>query len=141
MGILDTIKSGIQGHFDKKKEDREFEERLRKEATIQKRIIYEEEYKKNALVVAKAKAYKEAAQKSGLQRLRAKDRALRLSERNLEPGTFFDKMRDLTQRNKARTEANLKRTAEMREEANKMRQERSIGSPQTNKPFKQTYYG
>jgi hypothetical protein len=140
MGILDGIKDTLQGHFDKKKEDREFEERLRLEASIQKRQIYEEEYKKNALEVAKAEAYREAANKTGLAKLRAKNRTRRLNENNIEPGTGFAKLREYTQKNKARTAENLKRTAEMRSVGKKLQLDRLNKRPGIiRKPFERSY--
>jgi hypothetical protein len=124
MGIIDTFTSGIKKHFDKKKEQRELEERLRFEAEIQKRQIFQEEFRKNAFEVAKAQAFKEAAQKSGLAKLRAANRASRLNENNIEPGSFFDRLKSLTEKNKLRTTENMKRTAEMRKMGREMEQER-----------------
>jgi len=124
LSIIDTIKSGIQGHFNKNREQKELEERLRFETAIQKRQIYEEEFRKNALEVAKSQAKKEAAERSGLQKLRAVNRSSRLQERNVAPGSFFEKMRDFTQKNKANREQNMKRTEEMRNTAKKMQEDR-----------------
>jgi len=125
MSIFDGLKSAVRGHFDKKKQDREFEERMRLEASIQRRQVFEEDYRKHTLEVAKAQAHKEAAQKSGIAKLRAHTRLRRLNEDSVEPGSAFEKLRDLTQRNKARTEANIKRTTETRAMALKMRQDKT----------------
>ena len=124
MGILDTIKSGIQGHFDKNREQKELEERLRFEANVHKMQIYEEEFRKNALEVARSQAKKEAVERSGLQKLRAVNRSAILQRGNVAPGSFFEKMRDFTQKNKSNREENLKKTEQMREAAKKMREER-----------------
>lgn len=124
MGIIDTIKSGLQGHFDKNREQKELEERLRFEANVHKMQIFEEEFRKNSLEVARAQAKKEAAEKSGLQKLRAVNRSAILQRGNVAPGSFFEKMRDLTQKNKANREENLKRTEAMRGTAKKMREDR-----------------
>lgn len=140
MGVLDSFKATLQGHFDKKKEDREFEDRLRLEAAIQKKQFYEEQYKKDALEVAKAQAYKEAAENTGLSKLRAQNRSRRLNENNITPGSGFDKLRELTQKNKARTAANLKRTAETRAAGKQIQEDRlnRIKSP-IRKPFERNY--
>ncbi len=124
MGVLDSFKATLQEHFDKKKADKEFVERAQLEAEVRARQIYEEDYKKHTLYMAKAQAHKDAAEKSGIAKLRATSRARTLDEGNLPPGSFFDKLRDYTQKNKAKTEANLKRTAEMREAGKKIQQER-----------------
>ncbi len=123
MGILDTIKSGIQDHFDKKKEEREMMERLQREARASQILLFEEQFKKNALEVAKAKAHQDAAKLSGLQKLRATNRASRLTETGGNPGSWFSKLSEHTQKNLAQREENLKRTKEMRETAKKMRED------------------
>lgn len=138
MGVLDSFKATIQEHFDKKKADREFEERMRLETAVRARQIYEEDYKKHTLYMAKAQAHKDAAEKSGIAKLRATSRARTLDEGNLPPGSFFDKLRDYTQKNKARMEVNLKRTAEMRKAGKKIQEERLTGNRQSSlvrKPF------
>ncbi len=123
MGILESIKSGIEGHFEKRKEDQEFMDNLRRESEAQKRLIFEEEFRKNALEVAKAEAKREAAQKSGLQKLRATNRLRRLNEVKESPDSFFGKLSSYTHRNIANREANLKRTEELRETAKKIRED------------------
>jgi hypothetical protein len=135
MGILDSIKSGIKGHFDKRQEEREMMEKLQFEADLQRRQTFEEEFRKNALEVAKAKAKQDAARLSGIQKLRAENRLRRLTQIDAnKPMGFFEKMRTYTQKNMARREANLKRTAEMRETARKMREERKNTAPKR-RPF------
>jgi len=142
MNVLEDIKEGITKHFDKRKQDREMMEKLQKEADLQQAQIFQEEFKRNALEVAKARAKKQAAELSGLQRLRATNRARRLTESGTTPGSFFSKLSEYTQKNIANREANLKRTAEMRgvateerkrqlESQQKQRQTRM----QKNKPF------
>ena len=124
MSILDNIKEGIQGHFDKKKQQKEMMEQLEVEAAIEKQKLFKEKFRENALEVAKAQAYKEAAEKSGLQKLRATNRARRLNEDTVAPGTFFSKLSDYTKKNISQREDNLARTKLMRETAEKMKLER-----------------
>ena len=141
MGIFDSIKNSVQEHFDKKKQDRAFEERIRLETAVQKKQTYEEDYRKHSLEIAKAQAHREAAEKSGMAKLRAQSRSRRLNEDRIEPGSFFEKLRDLTQKNKARTEANLKRTAEMREMGKKIQADRLNHKPLGNRPFVNKPFG
>jgi len=124
MTILESVKAGLKNHFDKKKEKREFEERLRLEAEIERRRIFEEEFKRDAKLVAIAQAKREAAEKSGLQKLRAVNRARNLNTLSETPGSFFEKLSNYTKKNIAKREENLKRTAEMRATAKQMREER-----------------
>ena len=126
MGILDSIQTGISNHFEKKKREREMMEQLQTEAQMQQRIIFQEEYKKNALEVARARAKKDAAKLSGLQKLRAINRARRLTESGQEPGSMFSKLSEYTQKNLARREENIKRTAEMRETAKKIQVDKLV---------------
>ena len=123
MNLLDNIKEGIKNHFDRKKEDREMMEKMEKEINFQKQQIFKEEFKKSALEVARAEAKKEANKKSGLQRLRATNRARNLQRNNIPPGSIFSKLSEYTQKNLANREANIKKTEEMREAARKMREE------------------
>ena len=126
MGFFDTAREKIREHFDKKSEDREKMEELRKEVNLQRQQIFEEQFKKNALEVAKRQAYKDAAEKSGIQKLRAETRLRRLNEQSSapEPGTWREKMRDYTSKNIARREENLQRTEEIRAKAEELKQER-----------------
>lgn len=135
MGIFDSIKNSVQEHFDKKKQDREFEDRMRLETAIQKKQIYEEDYRKHVLEIAKAQAHKEAAEKSGMAKLRANSRLRNLNEDTIAPGSFFEKLSDLTKKNKARTEANLKRTAAMREMGKQIQQDRLNHKPFGNRSY------
>jgi len=124
MSIWDTIKSGFKKHFDKKKEEQEMMDRLRLEARMQQQQIFEEEFRKNAFEVSKAKAKKQAANLSGLQKLRAMNRARNLSDTGQNPGSFLSRLGEYTQKNLAKREENIKRTAELREAAKKMREEK-----------------
>jgi len=122
MGFLGTIQRSFKEYSDKKKEERDMMERLRLESKIQKQQIFEDEFKKNALEVAKSEAKKSAAEKSGLQKLRAMNRARRLTESG-NSGSIFSKLSQYTQKNIAKREENMKRTNELREAGKKMREE------------------
>jgi len=126
MGFFDSAREKIREHFEKGKADREKMEEMQKDITAQRQQIFEEQFKKNSLEVAKAKAYKDAAQKSGIQKLRAENRLRRLNQNSSEPepGTWREKMRDYTAKNIARREENLKITEEMRAKAEEIRNER-----------------
>jgi len=99
-------------------------DRLRLEARMQQQQIFEEEFRKNALEVAKAHAKKQAANLSGLQKLRALNRSKRLTESGQNPSSFLSRLAEYTQKNLAKREENLKRTTELRAVAKKMREEK-----------------
>lgn len=126
MGFFDAARKKIRDHFESNKENRERMEELRRETDRQRQQIFETQFKKNALEVAKAQAYKDAAQKSGIQKLRAETRIRRLNESSSEPqpGTWREKLRDFTAQNIVRRQENLKRTEEIREKAEQLKQER-----------------
>lgn len=135
MGFFDSIKQGIKNHFDKQRERREQLEQLQQQADAEANIVFQEQFKKHSIEIAKAKAYKDAAKKSGIQKLRAINRARRLSETGAPPGSLFAKLSEYTQKNIAKREENLERTKAMREEAEKLRQERmdkKVGERQAN---------
>lgn len=121
--FVNSIQQKIQEKQQKRKEEQEFMRRLQLQAEVERKIAFEEEFKKNARLVAIAKAKKEAAEKSGIQKLRAMERVNRLKQGSSEPGSFFDKLSAYTQRNLAKREENLKRTAEARDVAKKMREQ------------------
>jgi len=124
MSFLETIKSGIKNHFDKQREDRELIEKVRFEAQTERLKIFEEEMRKNSFEVAKAQAKRDAAKLSGLQKLRATNRLRNLNQGEKAPGSFLGKLSEYTQRNIAKREENLKKTAEMRKVAEELRQKR-----------------
>lgn len=123
MGILDSIQASFKRSFDKKRESREMMERLQAEAKASGLVVFKEEFRKNALEVEKAKAKKEAATLSGLRKLRAMNRARRLTEPS---NSFMSKFSGFTQANIARREENIKRTTELREAAKKMREDDKV---------------
>lgn len=113
MSFFDFIKDGVSNHFQKRKEDQELVDRIRKETAIQERQIFEEQMRKDALEVAIGKAKREAAELSGLKKMRAENRLRNLNNPQSREG-FLGRMREYTQRNIARREENLRRTAEIK---------------------------
>lgn len=127
MSIFSSISDGIKNHFDKNRERREMMERLQRDADAQRLITFKEEFGRNAKEVAIVQAKKEAAELSGLRKLRATNRVRNLSHQVPQPGTFFEKMSVWTKKNKARMHENLARTAELRATAEKERREKLEG--------------
>lgn len=137
-GITSGIKSGIRTHFEKRKEQKDFIDKLNFEAQVEQKRVFEEEFRRGAREVAIAKAKKDAANLSGIQKMRAENRLRRLNEHPGSGGTFFDRLREHTQKNLANREENLKRTEMMRgkakEEKEKQMQERKVRNPGMNQP-------
>lgn len=123
MGIFDSISNGIKNHFDKGREQREMMDGLQKEADAQRLMAFREQFASDAKKVAIAQAKRDAAELSGLRKLRAVNRVRNLSHGGPEPGTFFEKLSDFTKKNKARMRENLERTAEIRAIADKDRKD------------------
>lgn len=121
MSFLQNIQGRIKSYFDKQKEDKDLINRLQLEADFQRRQMFEQEYRQNALEVARARAKKDAASMSGLQKLRALNRSRRLNEDSPDKPSFLKNLSQYTQKNLARQEQNMKRTDEIRGEAKKMR--------------------
>lgn len=124
MKLFDTIKGGIANHFDKLKRRREEVEQIQREADLEANEIFRQQFKKDSLEVAKKKAYIDSARLSGIQKLRATNRAMRLGENNQPPTSFLGKVSEYTRKNLAKREQNLERTRKMREEAEKIRQQK-----------------
>lgn len=127
MKFISNVVANLQEKFresqQKKKEEQEFLRRLQLQAEAEKRIIFEEEFKKDARLVALAQAKKEASEKSGLQKLRATDRLRRLQKQSGDDTSFFGRLGAYTRKNLARREENLKLTAERRKIAQEMKEE------------------
>ena len=143
--LLENLKERTQQHFDKKKAEKEEMEMLQREVDFKKKQIFQDEFRKNALEVARAQAKKEAAKASGLQKLRATNRLRRLNETNAEnPGNYLSKFAEYTQKNLAKREENMKRTEAMRSEGKKIKEEsmnKGSINPQIRKPFQPSGFG
>jgi len=122
MPILESLKQGIQEHFEKKKLERENVEKIKKENSIEAQQIFEKEFRENNKKVLIARAKKDAAKLSGLQKFRANERLRNLNKES-NPENFWSKLREHTQKNLANREENLKRTEERRKLAKQMRDE------------------
>lgn len=139
--LLGNLKEKFQESQERKKIEKLEMEKMQREIDFERKRVFQEEFKKNALEVAKAQAKKDAANKSGIQKLRASNRLRRLNEPNAtDPANFFANFSAYTQRNLAKREENMKRTQAMREDAKKMVEEKkgSNTNPQIRKPFSGT---
>jgi len=120
---------------EKKREEREFEEKLRQEQRVHEKIEYEKAFRDSMKKAARIKAQRDAGEKTGLAKLRAIRRVEDMKEPK-EP--IFAKLSEYMQRNIARREANLEKTAKLRAEAEKMKHNKSADvrkSPFENRPF------
>ncbi len=133
MGLLGSISSAFKGHFDKNKEQKEIEERVRKEAQVERLDIYEEELRRNAFEVVKIRAKNEALNSSGLQKLRQVARVSDLENRQPAPGSFLEKLRNHTQKNLANRDRNLQKTAKLRKTALEIKKENQVKINKKNK--------
>ncbi|KKK89452.1 hypothetical protein LCGC14_2732930 [marine sediment metagenome] len=122
--FLGNLKQKFQDHLNRKEEEKREMEKMQREIDFERKRVFQDEFKKNALKIAVGQAKKDAANKSGLQKLRSLNRLRRLNEPNAtDPGNFFANFSAYTQRNLAKREENLKRTQAMREEAKRIREE------------------
>ena len=135
MSFLDGIKKELTERARKRKADQETLHQLRLQAEAERQRVFAEQFKKDSFEVAISKAKKEAAEKSGLQKLRATNRLRNLQKQEGQPGNAFEKLREYTQRNLAKREENLKRTAEMRGIAGVKQEGKGVNSPTYRKPF------
>ncbi len=139
MGFWDNLKEEWAEKSRIRKEEEEMIRRLKIEAAVEKNRIFEEEFRKNTFDIARAKAKKEAAEKSGLQKFRAMNRVRNLEKLEKNPSGFLGKLSEYTQRNIAKREENLKRTAEIK---TALEEEKIKKMNNSNKPFqRQSYFG
>lgn len=111
MSVLNRIKKSIASYYDKKKEEREYEEKLEKEARATERKIYEQEYRKASYKASLIRARRDAVNKSGLAKLRAIHQ--KYGSPKQQTG-FFGKLSEYTKANRLRNEQLMKRNAEIR---------------------------
>ncbi len=130
--LLENIRDKFRENAERKAQDREQIRRINIEVETERKRIFEEELKKNSLEVATARAKKDAARLSGIQKLRAQNRVRNLNRNDQAPGSFFSKMSEYTQKNLARTEENKKRVASLRADAKTINEDRL-----NKKPFQQ----
>ena len=139
MGFWDNLKKEWAERARIKKEEEEIVRRLQIEAEVEKKKVFEEEFRKNIFKVVTGKAKKEAAEKSGLQKLRAMDRVKNLEKLEKNPSGFLGKLSEYTQRNIAKREENLKRRDELKKA---LEEEKIKKMNNTTKPFqRQSYFG
>jgi len=139
--LLTNIKQKFAESQEKKRLEKEEMAKMQREVDFRERQVFQEEFKKNALKIAIGRAKKNAAKKSGMQKLVALNRLKRLQEPGAnDPSNFFNKFSTYTQKNLARTEENKKRTEEMRDAAKKMREEKPSTSG-IRKPFEPSGFG
>lgn len=122
MTIIHSLKNSLSSHFEKKREQREFENKLRREAEANQRQIFAEEYKKAAYQASLIKARRDAETKTGLAKLRAIN-TLHNAE-NRPSGNAFSKLSEYTRANLARREQALAKTQALRQAALEERQKR-----------------
>ena len=112
MGIFESIKNSVDNYFEKRKEEKAVFNRMKLEAEAAANIQFEIDFKKNYKEVLIAKAKKDAARLSGVQKMRAENRLRNLQSNDRPPSGFLARMSEYTQRNKAKTEERLKQTEE-----------------------------
>lgn len=120
MGILSNIKDRIARAMENKREDRLQFEQMQKEARMQQQIMFQEEYKKRALEVAKIKAQQDAERLSGYAKIKAMNKVMNLE--NPRPANALSNLAEYTQRNLAKTQERLERTRVLRQVAMQERQ-------------------
>ena len=140
MGFWNNLKEEWAEKARIRKEEEEIIRRLKIEAEVEKKRIFEEEFRKNIFDIVKGKAKKEAAEKSGLQKLRALNRVRNLEKLEKNPSGFLGKLSEYTQRNLAKREENLEKSAELKKalEEEKMKKIGNINKPFQGRP---SYFG
>ncbi len=140
--LLGNLKQKFQESQQRKELEKAELARMQREVDFQKKQIFEDQFKKDALEVAKAQAKKEAAELSGLKKMRAQNRLRNLNKTGLDnPANMFSKLAAYTQKNIARREENLKRTQDMRDAGKKMVGEKGVIVPGIRKPFQPSGFG
>lgn len=124
MGIFNSITNSIRGSFDKRREEREQLEQLKREADIHRRQVFQEEFKQRAFQVAEKQAREDAEKLSGFNKLRAINRSHNLQNPTNEG--VLGKISEYTRRNMANRVKNLDKTQQLRSVAKEEKDKRLI---------------
>jgi len=142
--FLGNLKEKFEKRQERKEEERLDFARMQREVDFEAKKVFQEEFIKNSKEVAISRAKKDAASKSGVQKMRAKNRLRNLQKNNVSPGSTFARFSQYTQRNLARREENMKASKERMEDAKKFREERLQGgseNPITKPPIRRPFGG
>lgn len=115
------FKDRVKDFFNKRSESRQEEEAFKKDIELQEAMLFQKEYKKNALKAAQIRAKRDAYEKSGLGKLRA------ISQANAPTNSTsarMQKFKEYRQANLMRRDQNIKRTKAMQKAAKEMRPSR-----------------
>lgn len=123
--LVNDVRSKLSENNAHNKADKEIIHRIRLEADIERKEVFEKEMRKNTLRVARIEARKEAEKASGIQKLFAENRLINLNKvhKNAQD-TLYSKLSNYTRANLARRNENMERTARLRMVATKMKEER-----------------
>lgn len=137
MSIFSFVKEKIKSSYDSKKLESEEMARLRKDVDRQAKIEFEKNFKENYRKLAIEKAKRDALEKSGYARFKAEQEAIKLGSQSASPGTFFDKLRDYTIKNRMRTEENRKKNEALQKALleERMKKQQMIAERNANRPF------
>jgi len=140
--LLENIKEKFADSRERKRVEKEEMARMQREIDFQAKAEFQKEFRKNALEIAIGRAKKDAAKKSGMQKLRAENRLRRLKDpATNDPSNFFNKFSAYTQKNLARREENIKRTEQMRSVSDSMKEKKEGINPGMRKPFQPSGFG
>ena len=119
MNFWQSFKDELERRKQRKKDDQEIMDKARFDAEVQRKIVYEDELRKQTIELAISGAKREAAEASGMKKHRAENRLRNLQKTGGQPAQgFLSKLSEYTTRNMARTEER------------KQRQEERMKSPQ-----------
>lgn len=121
MSFLDNIGEAIKNQVERRRQERERIDSMRREMEAQRFLEREQQSKMTAADIAQNRILRDTSEKQGIQRLRAINRAS--INPDLNEGSFYNKLSDYTRKNIARREENIRKTQRLRDEARKMREQ------------------
>jgi len=105
LGIFETLGNKFKEHFDRKKQEKQQFEQLRRETENQRMITEEQTQRAQAQGLAVKQAQSEIAGKTGIIRMRAVQKAKLLASQQPRDSAV-QRFREMTARNKQRTARN-----------------------------------
>ena len=115
-----NIGQKVSEHFEKKRQEQEEFDTMRRQADFQEKIERDQREKKQAIESARTIARERINKEKGIKKLMAINR-LQMMEQN--PDSLSSRLSQHTLKNIKRTEDNKRRSMELKEQARKMREE------------------
>ncbi len=126
MSFFDKLKEEFSEKSRRRKQDQEVIDKLKLEAEVERKIVFEKKMRVKLIKDAKDRALRDVEKKTGLQRFKAQNRVRNIEKLESNPGGRFSKLSEYTQRNLAKTQERREKNDQL-QKALREEREKKIG--------------